>query len=450
MKLYKLKILILLISAFFNLENCFSIEQKNLVSEIILTDNDTTFRIIYLYDDNQNIVLETKAFIQNETWKNLHQTEFFFINNRNTKQLDRIWSENNWKDDHCIDFVNQNDELIESSSQYLHGVKTEYKKIVSKLRDTLLIKKTELRKNNQVWNTQYDCEYEYENNQLKNTIYKFLISNPFCTNFKNTNTYNEDGTLKSVLEEIENNDKTFIPVRLSTWYYEPATKLLSSQRSKIWKNTRSAWENEAMTTYDYNANKQLISEIFFYWKTMFWEKTANFEYKYNTQNELISKEQNEPIYNQWRNTIFINYNPLDINNSQFIESTLGFWGGKKGNLVSSYIPYNFNNELIIKKAEQIKVIKTIYNAVNSIDKRQNTVDKFISIYPNPSDGIFYYNASDYKVNSWSIFTANGVKVKQNDSGIYSGVIDLTDIPRGVYFFVANTAEKVLLQKIIKK
>ena len=450
MKLYKLKILILLISAFFNLENCFSIEQKNLVSEIILTDNDTTFRIIYLYDDKQNIVLETKAFIQNETWKNLHQTEFFFINNRNTKQLDRIWSENNWKDDHCIDFVNQNDELIESSSQYLHGVKTEYKKIVSKLRDTLLIKKTELRKNNQVWNTQYDCEYEYENNQLKNTIYKFLISNPFGTNFKNTNTYNEDGTLKSVLEEIENNDKTFIPVRLSTWYYEPATKLLSSQRSKIWKNTRSAWENEAMTTYDYNANKQLISEIFFYWKTMFWEKTANFEYKYNTQNELISKEQNEPIYNQWRNTIFINYNPLDINNSQFIESTLGFWGGKKGNLVSSYIPYNFNNELIIKKAEQIKVIKTIYNAVNSIDKRQNTIDKFISIYPNPSDGIFYYNASDYKVNSWSIFTANGVKVKQNDSGIYSGVIDLTDIPRGVYFFVANTAEKVLLQKIIKK
>lgn len=450
MKLHKFKILIILLITFFNYENSFSTDWKNLVSEIILTDKDTTFRINYLYDDKQNIVLESKAFMQYGTWKNLHQTEFYFSNNIITKQLDRIWSENNWEDNHCIDFVKQNDELIESSSRYKNGLKTEYKQIVSTLRNNLLIQKKELLRINQTWIPQYSFDYEYENNQLKHTYYKYLTSNSLGTSFKNTNTYNEDGTLKSVLEEIENNEQRFLPVRLSTWYYEPAMKLLSSQRSKIWKSSRSAWENEAMTTYDYNANKQLISEIFFYWKIMYWEKTANFGYKYNAQNELISKEQNEPIYNQWRNTITINYKPLDNDNTQFIESTLGFWGGKQGSLVSSYIPYSFNNEIVINKAKQIKVISTLYNGLNTIQDKQNAVDKIITIYPNPSDGIFYYSTSDYKVNSWSVFTANGVKIKQNETGVVSGVIDLTNTPRGVYFFVANTSEKVLVQKLIKK
>ncbi len=450
MKLHKFKILIILLITFFNVENSFSTEGKNLVSEIILTDKDTTFRINYLYDDKQNIVLESKAFLQYETWKNLHQTEFYFSNNIITKQLDRIWSENSWEDNHCIDFVKQNDELIESSSRYHNGLKTEYKQIVSIFRYNLLVQKKELLKVNQVWVTQYNFDYEYENNQLKTTNYRFLVSNSFGTNFKNTNTYNVDGTLHSVLEEIESNDQKFHPVRLSTWYYQPATQVVSSQRSKVWKNSRSAWENEAMTTYDFNGNKQLISEVFYYWKTMFWEKSANFEYHYNTNNVLVSKEQNEPIYNKWRNIITINYKPLDNDNSQFIESTMGFWGGKQGSLVSSYIPYTFNNEIVINKAKQIKVISTLYNGVNTIQDKQNAVDKIISIYPNPSDGIFYYSTSDYKVNSWSVFTANGVKIKQNETGVVSGVIDLTSTPRGVYFFVANTPEKVLIQKLIKK
>ncbi len=450
MKLHKFKILIILLTTFFNFEISLSTESKNLVSEIILTDKDTTFRINYLYGDQQNIVLESKAFMQYGTWKNLYQTEFFYTNNSITKQLDRVWFENTWKDNHCTDFLKQNEVLIEGSSRYIQGLKSEYKKITSEFRDSLLIQKKEMLKINEVWVPQYSFNYEYENKLLKTTYYKFFVSNSFGTNFRNTNSYNADGSLHSVLEEAGPNDQNFSPVRQSTWYYQSPTQLVSSQRSKVWKSSISAWENEAMTTYDYNNNKQLISEIFYKWETAFWEKTANFNYLYDTNGELVTKQQNEPIYNEWRNIITINYKPLDLDNSQLIESTLGFWGGRKGELVSSYIPYSFNNEIFINKAKQIKILRTAYNSVDNIENRQNPVDKYISIYPNPSDGIFYFSTSDYKVNSWSVFTANGVKIKQNQTKLESGVIDLTEVPRGVYFFIANTAEKVLVQKLIKQ
>lgn len=450
MKLQTIKILIILLSAFFNFENSYSADWKNIVSEIILTDKDTTFRINYLYGNQQNVVLETKAFKQYSTWKNLRQTEFYYSNNAIIKQVDRIWSENIWVDNHCIDFIKQKDELIESSSQFVNGVKSEYKQIIYKYSDTLLIQKRELHKINQVWVTQYIYDYQYENKQLLISNYKYFVYNSLGSNFRNTNTYNEDGTLHSVLEESGSNEQNLRPVRLSTWYYQPYTLLLSSQRSKVWKNSLSTWENESMTAYDYNSNKQLISEVFYYWRTMFWEKTANFNYQYSPEDKLVSKEQNEPIYNQWRNTISINYKDLIEDNSQFIESTMGFWGGSKGSLVSSYIPYSFNNEIAINKAKQIKITRSAYNSIKTVQDRQNPIGGTISIYPNPSDGIFYYSTSDYNVNSWSVFTSNGIKIKLNESVLSSGVIDLTDIPKGVYFFVANTAEKILVQKLIKK
>lgn len=450
MKSHTIKIFIILLSAFFNFENSYSADWKNVVSEIILTDKDTTFRINYLYGNQQNVVLETKAFKQYGIWKNLRQTEFYYSNNTKVKQVDRIWSENIWVDNHCIDFIKQNDELIESSSQFMNGLKSEYKQIICKYSDTLLIQKRELYKKNQVWVIQYEFDYQYENNQLKISYYKYFVYNSLGSNFRNTNTYNQDGTLHSVLEESGSNEQNYRPVRLSTWYYQPFTLLLSSQRSKIWKNSLSTWENESMIAYDYNVDNQLISEVFYYWKSMFWEKIANFNYQYNPEGKLVSKDQNEPIYNQWRNTITINYKDLIEDNSQFIESTMGFWGGNKGSLVSSYIPYSFNNEIAIKKAKQIKITRSAYNGVKTIQDIQNQTVKNISIYPNPSDGIFYYSTSDYKVNSWSVFTANGIRIKLNESVVNSGVIDLTDIPKGVYFFVANTAEKVLVQKLIKK
>lgn len=141
MKSHTIKIFIILLSAFFNFENSYSADWKNVVSEIILTDKDTTFRINYLYGNQQNVVLETKAFKQYGIWKNLRQTEFYYSNNTKVKQVDRIWSENIWVDNHCIDFIKQNDELIESSSQFMNGLKSEYKQIICKYSDTLLIQK---------------------------------------------------------------------------------------------------------------------------------------------------------------------------------------------------------------------------------------------------------------------------------------------------------------------
>jgi len=282
------------------------------------------------------------------------------------------------------------------------------------------------------------------NNQL-NTSTTTIYPTPTTTKqFKSSFEYNAFGKLKSQLLQERNNSELWQNTQMFLWYYLHDTNLIASQRSKIWDSTNGKWENKDLLVNIYNIDNKLIEEISYFWKSMFWAYDVKYEYKYDEAGLLLSKSLSLPIYNKWRNTTVINYTNTLNSKEQKIESVFGFWGGNEGEYVSTFTPYMFNNELVIQKAMKINVLYT--DKTTDFDKNKQNL---IRIFPNPSDGIFYFDTQKHNVKSWVLYNAQGSIVKEMNTLNYSGVIDITPLPKGIYILKAKTQNEILSQKLYK-
>jgi len=81
---------------------------------------------------------------------------------------------------------------------------------------------------------------------------------------------------------------------------------------------------------------------------------------------------------------------------------------------------------------------------------QNSTYHLIPVYPNPSVGIFYINTQKYTLKSWIVTDMNGQVLKSQVQDYQSGVIDLTDLPKGIYILRATTTNEQMIQKLIKE
>ena len=145
----------------------------------------------------------------------------------------------------------------------------------------------------------------------------------------------------------------------------------------------------------------------------------------------------------------MNYSDFTQNRSNTIKSVYEFWGGNSGELTTSFIPFMFNDEIAIKRARSIKLGYTQYNDTllsNPVYENLNRVHA----YPNPSNGIFYLNYQQSGIQSWSVTDLNGRMLKVNESAVQSGVIDLTELPRGIYLLRIISSDGLSFQKLIKQ
>ncbi|HPC26556.1 MAG TPA: T9SS type A sorting domain-containing protein, partial [Paludibacteraceae bacterium] len=153
-----------------------------------------------------------------------------------------------------------------------------------------------------------------------------------------------------------------------------------------------------------------------------------------------------PIYEKWRPAINIFYDNYTKKMSHVIKAQYDFWGGEVNEPLTSYIPFLFNDEWTIKKAQYIEIdYDDFIDRTNTITNENNN----IFIYPNPSEGIYYLNHSSAEIQSWTVTALNGqmiISQKQPSSS----VIDLTDCPQGIYILKMQTSDGQFIQKIIKK
>ena len=451
----KLLWLFLFFSAWlFLAEFAYSNTSLHLITEVKMFDNDTTYKVSYLYDEHKNKVLETKSFLNNEIWVNLNQNEWIYDNDVCVKQYQRVWKLNRWDDVYLIEIIPGMGLVTELHSAFDNGNKIEIKKIESGFMDLMLDSKKEYVKSNNLWILNTTTNYVYDS---VNVGYDLITTTTTVYNtsdnikrYKNTFTYNADRTIASLTVQHAADGADFGNVKLTNWYYKPGTKLVSSQRTKYWDANISKWINSEMLTNEYNAKNELKKEIYSHWKSMFWENNTSYVYEYDSVGQVARKQLMVPIYKQWRNTISINYNDLNEDNSQIIESVYGFWGGKMGDLVTSYIPFAFNSDFVIQKAKRLEITYTFYDNID--DSQNNYSDKSggISVFPNPSNGVYYFDTQKSRVADWSVYDLKGFLVKRANHATKTGVIDLSGMPMGIYVFMAKTADNVLTQKLIKQ
>lgn len=451
----KLLWLFLFFSAWlFFAESAYSNTSQHLITEVKIFDNDTTYKMSYLYDGHKNKVLETKSFLNNDTWVNLSQNEWIYDNGVCVKQYKRAWKLNRWIDVYFVEITSEMDLVTELHAVFDNDNKIEIKKIDSNFIDSILDSRKEYVKSTNQWilNTVTDYSYDYEHvgHDLLSTITTVYNTSDVIKRYKNTFTYNADKTIASQTMQHAAEGADFVNAKLTNWYYKPGTKLVSSQRTKYWDGSVAKWINSEMLTNEYNANNELEKEIYAHWKTMFWENNTSYVYQYDSVGKVAKKQLMLPIYKQWRNTISINYKDLDEDNSQLIESVYGFWGGKTGDLVTSYIPFVFNNDLVIQKAKQLQVTYTFYDNITNPQYHYSDKTETINIFPNPSTGIFYFDTQKYMVTDWSVYDLKGFLVKRANRATKTGVVDLSGLPTGIYVFMGTTADNVLTQKLIRQ
>ena len=70
-------IIVILFIANLNSSKLFATDSQ-LVTELTVFDNDTTYRYLYLYNNQGSKVLETKYFKQVNTWVRKSQTEWLY------------------------------------------------------------------------------------------------------------------------------------------------------------------------------------------------------------------------------------------------------------------------------------------------------------------------------------------------------------------------------------
>ncbi|MDP4238526.1 MAG: T9SS type A sorting domain-containing protein [Bacteroidota bacterium] len=449
--LYTTVLLIILHSALIP-NKALSTNDNQLITEIRVFDNDSTFRYLYLYDNLGNKVLETKYFQQGSNWIRQSLNEWIYDGNKCVTQRERVWKDGGWAITYTIGYEYNNGQLTSEvhNTYNSSGVATLLKKIDSQYDISTLVSKKEYAWQSNAWILSIENDFAYLPNGSTGSITTTNYQSGNITNQQlSTFIYNQDGTLQSQLFQEEAGN-VWVNSELINWFYVPNSSLIASVRNKKWIADTSSWENTQMIDYQYNDSSKLVSETYQRWNAMFWENDTRYDYQYDSSNNLLRKTLSQPIYNEWRGLVSINYSNFTQDRATDIESMFDFWGGNTGELTTSYIPFMFNSDMSIQKGRSIQIsyIPVINTAL--YPPVGNNSIQMIPVYPNPSDGIFYINTQECDVKSWTASDLSGRILKKQVQAFQSGVIDLTDYPKGIYILQVTTPDGQMIQKLIKE
>ena len=429
----------------------FPVTDNQLITELRIVNNDSTFRYLYLYDNLANKVLETKYYRKDSTWIRTSQVEWIYNGRNCTAQRERCWKENGWVLTYAIDYEFKNQRLnSEIHTTYNNGVATLLKKSEFRYDVSALTSKSEYGWQSNGWILIHENDFRYgDNGQTDSIIITNFQSGRILSQMLSTFSYASDGTIKSQLYQEKTGD-SWVNAEKINWYYVSNSVLVTSIRNKKWLENTSSWENTQCIDYQYNNTNNLVSETYKRWKIAFWQNDIRYDYTYQSTDILLKKTLSIPIYTDWRSTMSINYSNFTQNRANKIVSIYEFWGGTTGQLATSYIPFQFNNELTIQKGSSIGISYAPVSETALYSPVENNTYHLIPVYPNPSLGMFYINTQRYTLKSWNVSDIKGRVLKSQVQTYQSGVIDLTDLPNGIYILQVTTPDDQLIQKLIKE
>ena len=424
-------------------------EKNQLITELNVFDNDSTFKYSFIYNHDGKKSVENKYKLEKSHWIRSSQKEWNYEGENCISQTERKWDGSQWKPTYTIEYRYENNLMTsESHYEYVNQFPRQISKIECFYENGRLISKKTYQLQDGTLKLQLELDYKYTTDQKIDSLFITSFSTATPLQYRSKFNYNLLGNVETQLLEKKNENGIWTKDEATRWYYNADSGQLTEQRKKRWNADFNFWENVQKTVYEYD-NHYLKSEYSQYWNLMFWENAFRYEYNYDTSGNLLNKILYLPIYNVWRKVITINYNNYEKGVSNVMESKYNFWGGSTDELVASDIPFLFNDEIDIRKAQRIEVgystfVDTITNSSNPDRIPKNLV------YPNPSEGIFYLDTRHYKIQSFEVSNLSGKLLVVQNQPQETGIVDLTDLPRGIYIIKIQTIDNQIVQKIIKK
>jgi len=426
--------------------------ENNLITETKVYDTDSTFRFVYYYNTDGKMTLETKYFLQDKNWVRLSQNEWLYNGSNCTAYHESKWKNSEWTLTYSIDFAYISNLLRTETYQATdNGTSTNLKKNEYEYTDTLVKTKREYSWNGASWVRTIETSTTYLTGGKPDSIQITRYDNGVVSSkYLTIHTYNASGWLTTkTVKTFDTPSGSWINYKQTKYYYTGGGQV-SSQRNKEWNVDLALWENTDKIDYIYNTDKSLQLETYQKWNTMYWEDDSRYQYIYDSNGILTDKLLLIPIYNEWRKCITIAYSDFKNNKANLMESRYNFWGGETDELTVSDIPYMFNESTKIQRAKKIEIsyLPVDTTDVSTVNDKNNLT---IIAYPNPSDGMFYFDAQFYNAQTWNVTDMKG-KIVQRDAnrGYTTGVVDLTDLPKGIYILNVKGENQSYHQKLVKK
>ncbi len=190
----------------------------------------------------------------------------------------------------------------------------------------------------------------------------------------------------------------------------------------------------------------------------FWVYRSNYRYAVNRIGAYFSVG----AVNDMTTTSVLPYIPQVENPATTMLSASG-WMMISGSFVASggedhIIIGNFSNDsetdtAVINASSSSKVanyhvddvsVTSTVSSINDIHASEN----MISVFPNPSTGKFYLKAEPLKKSEIKIYNSTGNIVYESYLPTGKTEIDISDLPRGLYFIIMNSEEIITAKKII--
>jgi hypothetical protein len=424
---------------------------NQLITQLTVLDNDSSYRYLYLYDNSSHKVLETKYVQYLSDWLRKAQTEWVYNGDNCVSQIERIWLNNSWVVQNNISFEYVgNKQTTEIYTSYSNGNAVLEKKVIFAYNQNNLVEKSEQHWSISGWELAQKTTFTYTQNSQPDSVTTVLYEASIPTQYYlSVNNYTTGGLLKSQTTKTKTPLTDWENSEFSHWYYQPGTTQITTQIKKRWQPEILNWENVQRVDYQYGLAGELVSEIYQNWKLVFWNDDIKYSYQYQTPTKLLKKTISFPLYHEWRNLISINYSDFTADKANVMESKFEFWGGATGELTTSYIPFLFNDDMTIKKGKRIEISYLPVTDLKNPKENNPIVSHLITVYPNPSLGMFYIDTQTYSIINWEVTDVNAKLLKQKMQVFKSGVIDLSDLSKGIYLLKVFTTDGQYYQKLIK-
>jgi hypothetical protein len=109
---------------------------------------------------------------------------------------------------------------------------------------------------------------------------------------------------------------------------------------------------------------------------------------------------------------------------------------------TGYIYFDYNSAIVTNTTFNL------YRSLASVDETNKETG--VSIYPNPSTGIFTIKLEDEKNSTIEVYNIIGEKIFSLKTQNESTLIDLTDQPRGMYILKIIGSKQSFNERIIKQ
>jgi len=161
-------------------------------------------------------------------------------------------------------------------------------------------------------------------------------------------------------------------------------------------------------------------------------------YKYNASDESKTLISSDLPADEYFNCFIYD---LDTNSNKTTNDTsLYLWGGPTG----TFYKYIVNTDNLLS----FDTLSETWTSVVQIT--QQIKDNNISIFPNPAKNYIQIQANSLDIEKYNIFDINGKIIKQINYTSNNNIIDISNLPYGVYILNIVTKNTVINNKFIKE